>query len=117
MRARIVAAGAELLAEGGRGALTTRAVAAAAGVQAPTIYRLFGDERGLLEAVAERGLAKHIAQNSRSISRRRRRMCRSPLRSRIYARAGISTSKLQRGPQPVRCKPLLGRLPAPSEAG
>ncbi|WP_434044071.1 MULTISPECIES: TetR/AcrR family transcriptional regulator [Sorangium] len=62
VRARIIAAGAELLAEGGRDALTTRAVAAAAGVQAPTIYRLFGDKGGLLEAVAEHGLARYIAQ-------------------------------------------------------
>ena len=88
MRARIIAAGAERLADGGRDALTRRAVAAAAGVQAPTIYRLFSDKRGLLEAVAEHGLAEHIAQNSRSTSRRRRRMCRS----RVCARAGISTS-------------------------
>jgi AcrR family transcriptional regulator len=37
--------------------VTTRAVAEAAGVQAPTIYRLFGDENGLLDAVAEHGFA------------------------------------------------------------
>lgn len=60
-RARILAAGAELLASGGREALTTRAVAAAAGVQAPTIYRLFGDKRGLLDAVAEQGMTRFIA--------------------------------------------------------
>jgi hypothetical protein len=34
-----VQAAARLLAEGGREAVSTRAVAAAAGVQAPTIYR------------------------------------------------------------------------------
>ncbi|HWK26148.1 MAG TPA: helix-turn-helix domain-containing protein [Solirubrobacter sp.] len=52
-RERIVLAAARLLAEGGAEAMTTRAVEAAAGVQAPAIYRLFGDKRGLLEAVAE----------------------------------------------------------------
>ena len=38
-------------ADGGRGAVTTRAVSAAARVQPPTIYRQFGDMRGLLDAV------------------------------------------------------------------
>lgn len=60
-RERILAAAADLLARGGRDALTTRAVAAAAGVQAPALYRLFGDKRGLLDAVAERGLSGYVA--------------------------------------------------------
>jgi AcrR family transcriptional regulator len=62
VRKRIVEAAAELIASGGRDAATTRAVSAAASVQAPTIYRLFGDKRGLLNAVAEHGLASYIAQ-------------------------------------------------------
>ena len=57
---RIVAAAAALIATGGRNAATTRAVAVAAGVQAPTIYRLFGDKQGLLDAVAEHGLAAYV---------------------------------------------------------
>lgn len=61
-RTRIVDAAAELLAREGRDAVTTRAVAAAAKVQAPTIYRLFGDKRGLLDAVAERGYAAFLAE-------------------------------------------------------
>lgn len=60
VRERIVSAAAQLIAEGGRDAATTRAVAAAAGVQAPTIYRLFGDKRGLLDAVAEHGLRGYV---------------------------------------------------------
>jgi len=60
-RSRILAAAAELLAAGGRDALTTRAVATTAGVQAPTLYRLFGDKRGLLDAVAEQGMAAYVA--------------------------------------------------------
>jgi AcrR family transcriptional regulator len=63
-RTRIVDAAAELLARDGRDAVTTRAVATAAGVQAPTIYRLFGDKRGLLEAVAERGYASFLDQKT-----------------------------------------------------
>lgn len=58
-RAKIITAAAELLAQGDRDAVTTRAVTAAAGVQAPTLYRLFGDKAGLLDAVAEYGFAKY----------------------------------------------------------
>jgi AcrR family transcriptional regulator len=64
VRARIIAAGTELLATGGREALTTRAVAALAGVQAPSIYRLFGDKDGLLEAVAEAGMQRYVLEKS-----------------------------------------------------
>jgi AcrR family transcriptional regulator len=59
-RDRIVAAAARLLAEGGREAVSTRAVSAAAGVQAPTIYRLFGDKQGLLDAVATHGFMTYL---------------------------------------------------------
>lgn len=61
VRTRVVAAAAGLIASGGTEAATTRAVATAAGVQAPTIYRLFGDKRGLLDAVAQHGLAAYVA--------------------------------------------------------
>ncbi len=63
-RERIVAAAATLLAEGGRDAVSTRAVSAAAGVQAPTIYRLFGDKQGLLDAVADHAFAEYLATKS-----------------------------------------------------
>jgi AcrR family transcriptional regulator len=53
-----------LIAAGGREAANTRAVAADAAVQAPTIYRLFGDKRGLLDAVAEASLAHCVAEKS-----------------------------------------------------
>ena len=59
-RGRIVRAAAGLLVEGGREAVTTRAVAAAAGVQAPTIYRQFGDMQGLLEEVASYGFSRYL---------------------------------------------------------
>lgn len=62
VRAAIVDAAARLLQEHGVAALTTRAVAQAARVQAPTIYRLFGDKDGLVEAVAEHAMATYVAQ-------------------------------------------------------
>ena len=60
-RSRIVEAAARLLGEHGPAAVTTRGVAEAAGVQAPAIYRLFGDKDGLLDAVAEHVLDTHVA--------------------------------------------------------
>lgn len=63
-RARIIAAATRLLAEGGRDSVSTRAVSAAAGVQAPTIYRLFGDKQGLLDAVASHGFASYLASKA-----------------------------------------------------
>jgi len=59
-RERIVAAAVDLLAEGGREAVSTRAVSTAAGVQAPTIYRLFGDKQGLLDAMATHGFTTYL---------------------------------------------------------
>ena len=60
-RATLVDVASQLLREQGPAAVTTRAVAYAAGVQAPTIYRLFGDKDGLLDAVAEHVLAAYVA--------------------------------------------------------
>lgn len=60
-RAKVVVAAARLLQEQGPSAVTTRGVAQAAGVQAPVIYRLFGDKDGLLDAVAEYILATFVA--------------------------------------------------------
>ena len=51
-----------LLSSGGRDAVTTRAVSDAAGVQAPAIYRLFGDKQGLLDAVAEHGFTAYLKE-------------------------------------------------------
>ena len=63
-RARIVRAATELLATGGRDAVTTRAVSAAAGVQPPTIYRHFGDMQGLFEAVARDTFATYAREKA-----------------------------------------------------
>lgn len=63
-RSTIVEVAARLLQERGPQAVTTRGVAQGAGVQAPTIYRLFGDKDGLLDAVAEHVLATYVAAKS-----------------------------------------------------
>lgn len=68
VRDRIVSTAVALLEQGGAAALTTRAVAAAAGVQAPTLYRLFGDKDGLLETVAEHVLEQHVAAKSGAVA-------------------------------------------------
>jgi AcrR family transcriptional regulator len=59
---RMIRAAADLLRTGGIDAVSTRAVAAAAGVQPPTIYRQFGDKDGLLDAVADFLLQPYIAE-------------------------------------------------------
>ena len=64
-RDRILTAAASLLESGGEEAVSTRAVGAAAGVQAPTIYRLFGDKQGLLDAVVTRGFEDYLADKAR----------------------------------------------------
>ncbi|WP_430502164.1 TetR/AcrR family transcriptional regulator [Micromonospora trifolii] len=64
VRAGIVAAATQLLRDKGANAVTTRAVAQAAGVQAPTIYRLFGDKDGLIDAVAEHVMATYVSGKS-----------------------------------------------------
>jgi AcrR family transcriptional regulator len=64
VRTRILLATAAIIGKAGRDGATTRAIATAAGVQAPTIYRLFGDKKGLLDAVAEDGLQRYVAQKT-----------------------------------------------------
>src|SRR4051794_20916364 len=60
VRSGIVETAAQLLRDHGAASVTTRRVAEAAGVQAPTIYRLFGDKGGLIDAVAEHVMAAHV---------------------------------------------------------
>ena len=66
-RARIVEVAATMLREQGAAAVTTRAVADGAGVQAPTIYRLFGDKDGLLEAVAEHAMTTFAVRKAEAV--------------------------------------------------
>ncbi|MEV4534338.1 TetR/AcrR family transcriptional regulator [Asanoa sp. NPDC049518] len=59
-RQRILDATEALLSRGGRDAVSTRAVSAAAGVQAQTIYRQFGDMAGLFDAVAYEAWTRYL---------------------------------------------------------
>lgn len=59
---------ARLLREHGPAAVTTRGVAEEAGVQAPAIYRLFGDKDGLLEAVAEHVMATFVSVKAATVA-------------------------------------------------
>jgi AcrR family transcriptional regulator len=61
-RERILAAALRLLNAGGRDAVTTRAVAEAAGVQPPVLYRQFRDKEGMLAALAEHGFSRYLAR-------------------------------------------------------
>ncbi|MFI6043896.1 TetR/AcrR family transcriptional regulator [Nocardia sp. NPDC051321] len=61
-REHILVAAVELLDEVGPSGLSTRAVATAAGVQTPTLYRLFGDKDALLDAVASFGFESYLAE-------------------------------------------------------
>jgi AcrR family transcriptional regulator len=61
VRQRVIGAAVDLLTREGRDAVTTRRVAAEAGLQPPALYRLFGDKEGLIDAVAEHGFASFLA--------------------------------------------------------
>lgn len=66
VRTNLVEVAARLLREQGPAAVTTRGVAHAAGMQAPAIYRMFGDKDGLLDAVAEHVFATYVDEKSRT---------------------------------------------------
>lgn len=66
-RERFLQAGIALPAEDGPQAMTTRAVSAAAGVRAPTLYRLVGDQDELLDAVVNHGLAAYLEDKSAQV--------------------------------------------------
>jgi AcrR family transcriptional regulator len=57
-----------LIRTGGIDAVSTRAVAAAAGVQPPVIYRLFGDKNQLLDAVTHFVFQDYLAEKRRLIA-------------------------------------------------
>lgn len=46
------------------GEIATRAVCQAVGVTQPVLYRIFGDKRGLLDALAEAGLERYTARKA-----------------------------------------------------
>ena len=63
-RRRILEAAAAIVRREGSAAASTRTVAREAGVQQATIYRVFGDKAGLLDAVAEHVLAEFVVMKA-----------------------------------------------------
>jgi AcrR family transcriptional regulator len=61
----ILRAAAELMRTRGIDAVSTRAVAAAAGVQSPILYRQFGDKKTLLDAVTRYVFDEYMAEKRR----------------------------------------------------
>lgn len=67
-RHQVLQVAAKLLEEGGSEAVSTRAVAAAAGVTAPTLYRMFGDKDGLLAELAAYGFEMYLAEKREALA-------------------------------------------------
>lgn len=63
-RGQIVAVAARLLREEGAPAVTIRAVAQAAGLQPPALYRFFEDKDALLDAVAEHVFTTYVTEKA-----------------------------------------------------
>lgn len=60
-RDTILTAAAELLVESSDGEVSTRAICERAGIQAPTLYRHFGDKDALLAAVVDEAFGGYLA--------------------------------------------------------
>lgn len=63
-RTHLLETAARLLHDDGAAALTIRAVAQAAGLQAPALYRFFEDKDALLDAVAEHVFAAYVSEKT-----------------------------------------------------
>ncbi|QFG21387.1 TetR/AcrR family transcriptional regulator [Actinomadura sp. WMMB 499] len=61
LRAAMIEAAERQLASSADHEIATRAVCEAVGVSQPVLYRLFGDKRGLLDAVADHGYERYTA--------------------------------------------------------
>ena len=61
-RQHVLEVAAGILERDGAQAVSTRSVAAAAGVRAASLYQLFGDKDGLLEALAVRAFDSYLAE-------------------------------------------------------
>ncbi|MBU2667314.1 TetR/AcrR family transcriptional regulator [Actinoplanes bogorensis] len=64
VRKALVEAAERRLAASTDGDIATRAVSEDAGVSQPVLYRLFGDKRGLLDAVADAGFERYARRKS-----------------------------------------------------
>lgn len=64
LRNALLSAAEEQLVASLDGDIATRAVCEAVGVTQPVLYRIFGDKRGLLDALAETGLQRYTARKA-----------------------------------------------------
>jgi len=64
LRSALLHAAEEQLNAAPDGDIATRAVCEAVGVTQPVLYRLFGDKRGLLDALADAGLQRYAARKA-----------------------------------------------------
>ncbi len=67
-RRQVLQVAAKLLEEGGSEAVSTRAVAAAAGITAPALYRMFQDKDGLLGELAAYGFEMYLAEKREALA-------------------------------------------------
>ncbi|MGW1563946.1 TetR/AcrR family transcriptional regulator [Streptomyces sp. NPDC002144] len=67
-RRQVVQVAATLLEEGGSEAVSVRAVAAAAGITAPALYRMFEDKEGLLAELSVYGFEMYLADKREALS-------------------------------------------------
>lgn len=65
VRTALIAAAERQLAASAEGDIATRAVCEEVGVTQPVLYRLFGDKRGLLDAVADAGFERYARRKSK----------------------------------------------------
>ncbi|MGR6998998.1 TetR/AcrR family transcriptional regulator [Yinghuangia aomiensis] len=71
LRTAMIEAAEQQLAASSDHDVATRAVCEAVGVTQPVLYRLFGDKRGLLDAVADHGYERYAARKCRAGNHRR----------------------------------------------
>jgi AcrR family transcriptional regulator len=64
LRSALLGAAEKQLVAAPDGDIATRAVCEAAGVSQPVLYRIFGDKRGLLDALADAGLERYAARKA-----------------------------------------------------
>jgi AcrR family transcriptional regulator len=64
LRAGLIEAAERQLTASAEGDIATRAVSEEAGVTQPVLYRLFGDKRGLLDAVADTGFERYARRKT-----------------------------------------------------
>ncbi|MFF4187648.1 TetR/AcrR family transcriptional regulator [Streptomyces sp. NPDC001691] len=67
-RHQVLQVAAKLLEEGGSEAVSTRAVAAAAGITAPALYRMFDDKDGLLAELAAYGFEMYLTEKREALT-------------------------------------------------